>query len=67
MTIEACPECDSTSMKVNSSNADTDTPRYRCTACNATFDQPATREAKGNQEGLNGLAGKLYRGELSDE
>lgn len=60
--IEACPECDSSSLAVNAQTNHVGRPgapkKYRCKDCNATFDQPVTRERQGPTN-LKGLAKRL--------
>jgi transposase-like protein len=65
--VQACPECGETGIELNSSNRDSDAARYRCDPCGAHFEEYVLRDAKGNTNGLHGLAGKLYRGEVSRE
>lgn len=65
--VQACPECERTGVELNSTNRDSDAARYRCERCGAHFEEYLLREAEGHTNGLPGLAGKLYRGELSNE
>lgn len=42
-TVEACPECDRTSV----ARRQTKRPTFRCKKCGHRFDEPVEREARG--------------------
>lgn len=42
-TVEACPECDNTSIVTAPGG-------YRCTECGNHFEEPNTRDSEGNAE-----------------
>jgi transposase-like protein len=58
-TLDACPACDSARIRINATKREkARAPTYRCKDCNATFDDPTTRERQGGAR-LSGLAKAL--------
>ncbi|WP_153952815.1 hypothetical protein [Halosegnis longus] len=62
--LTCCPACDGTDIHARTGTwgkpaSDTPSDRYRCYACDTTFDTPATRPAKHDQPHRRGLAGRL--------
>jgi transposase-like protein len=62
-TVAACPECDEGSIQMNrpgGHHAEVDTGRYRCSVCQATFDEPNERERRNpGSASRSGLAKRL--------
>ncbi|AGM11109.1 hypothetical protein M196_gp15 [Halorubrum tailed virus 4] len=62
-TVAACPECDAGSVQVNSPgghHAERNADRYRCSVCQATFDEYEERERRTEASATrSGLAKQL--------
>jgi ribosomal protein L37AE/L43A len=56
-TINACPECDSSSLRVRVT--DRQAQQYKCKDCGNTFDRPTIREKQANGVGADTMLERI--------
>jgi len=58
-TVDACPECGTTSAIYSRNASENARPTYRCRECGAVFETPEQRETDTTTDTQNGLARTL--------